>query len=742
MTLAREIIEPGTRSLVDQIKLRRDGLFPAESKWPAGRDGLTQAYSEWKSELAPVREGVKSRVDGLTGPGQRLRRTRRIFYVIGAALIEFCVFAVVDLPRAIVTRRKLGHRAAHRLRRAFEHLGPSYIKFGQFIASGRGLFPDVLVDEFAACRDRCPTLPIRTVRRVVEAEIGPLDEIFESFDEEPISAASIAQVHGAVLLGGERVVVKVQRPGLEKAVEAHIRSMPPIARMVGRRFPHAQLADPEELVRLFATTILQELNFKLEAENMVDIALDLEAAGVSDVVVPRPIPGLVTERVLVMERLDGMHFDNVEEMRAAGIDTAALLATGLRSLVEGATVFGRFHGDLHAGNVICLPDGRFGLIDFGICARLDDDARAGLQRLLVGIATRNPRSQVWGLDHLGAIPEGVDRRRLIAHLAARRRQDRDSMSIDDVKEGAPRIMQVFVDNDLRLPMALTLFFKNVLYLNGSTRLLAPGLDLLKTFADLHAHFDGKYGPNRIDLKDDPYGPPISEDEVDAAALEQRQREERDRQEAPTPATLARRFIPGFAIDAAIPVLLFVILNSKFGLVWAIAAVTVWSMGVFTYKRVSGRGVGVLLPIVLVIIVLRGAIGILTRSHEVYFAPGIVNLLVLSMLFFGSVAFRHPLAGLVARTLYPFPKEMRRHPTFKKVFSRLTLAWGTYLLFQAGLQIFLLATVSPNAYLIGRTLIGYPIALILLVVSIYYPRTAFRAEPAFARWTAEPETDRP
>ncbi len=219
---------------------------------------------------------------------------------------------------------------SRRLRRSFERLGSTYIKLGQIVSGGEGLFPEELVREFKLLRDQVPAESFASVRRVVEDELHrPLEAVFSSFDEVPLAAASIAQVHAATLVTGEEVVVKIQRPRIASLVRQDLASLAWLApRMIGR-IPVAALANPPALVELFAETIVEELDFRLEAENMLDIAAVMAHTGVRNTVVPRPHPQLVTRRVLVMERLFGFNFDDVEGMKAAGIDTGALLRSSL-----------------------------------------------------------------------------------------------------------------------------------------------------------------------------------------------------------------------------------------------------------------------------------------------------------------------------------------------------------------------------------------------------------------------------
>src|SRR4029078_10450608 len=201
------------------------------------------------------------------------------------------------------------------------------------------------------------------VRKVVEEDLAKtMESVFSYFARTPLAAASIAQVHAATLHTGEEVVVKVQRPSVARLVRKDLRVMAWVAPHLVGRIPIASLANPPALVELFAETIVEELDFRMEAANMIDIATMLHELGQTGYVVPRPHPAMVTRRVLVMERLRGFNFDDVAGMKDAGIDTEAVVRTAMISLMEGAMVKGVFHGDLHGGNLFVLQDGRTALL--------------------------------------------------------------------------------------------------------------------------------------------------------------------------------------------------------------------------------------------------------------------------------------------------------------------------------------------------------------------------------------------
>jgi len=384
---------------------------------------------------------------------------------------------------------------SRRLRPAFERLGPTYIKLGQIISSGQGVFPDELVDEFRLLRDRVPPEPFTDVRRTVEEDLGrPLAEVFSAFDRTPVASASIAQVHAATLRSGERVVVKVQRRRVAELVERDLAAMTWIAPWLIGRIPIAALANPPALVELFAETIVEELDFRLEAQNMLDIASVLAVTGQTSIVVPRPHPRLVTRRVLVMQQLHGFSWGDPEGMRAAGIDTAAVLRSSLIAFLEGALLFGVFHGDLHGGNLLVQRDGTVALLDFGITGRLDERKRLAFLRLQVAATTNTVRPQIEALRDLGALPPDTDIDAVIADLGLERPPvDPTELTADEMMAELRDVTKALLGYGARLPKELMLFVKDMLFLNGAMATMAPDVDILGEIVAIITYFTERHG---------------------------------------------------------------------------------------------------------------------------------------------------------------------------------------------------------------------------------------------------------
>ncbi|HLX77684.1 MAG TPA: AarF/UbiB family protein [Acidimicrobiales bacterium] len=384
---------------------------------------------------------------------------------------------------------------SRRLRIAFQHLGPTYIKLGQILSSGEGIFPPELVGEFKLLRDRVPAESLDDVRECVELDLGrPLDEVFAEFSPEPIAAASIAQVHRARLRSGEPVAVKVQRPQVGDLVRNDLAVMSYLAPLLVGRIPIAVLANPPALIELFAETIIEELDFRLEAENMLDIAEVLAATDQRAIVVPRPHPRLVTRRVLVMEALEGFAWDDVTGMRRAGIATEQVLRAAVVALLEGAMLFGVFHGDLHGGNLFVQPDGRVALLDFGITGRLDEPHRVAFLRLVMGGTMNNVRAQVEALRDLGALSKDADLDKVIADLGLDAPpQDVVQMSAEELTRQLRELTKGLLSYGAKMPKELMLFVKDILFIDGAIAAFAPDVDLLGEVVAVATYFADRYG---------------------------------------------------------------------------------------------------------------------------------------------------------------------------------------------------------------------------------------------------------
>jgi ubiquinone biosynthesis protein len=464
------------------------GAFAEDAPWVLDRATIT-----WAGDAAQLRRLAQQQVPSLIAP-RRLPPGRR-GVVVAARLARAVVPWVVKRKRGRAQGPDGIAELSRRLRLAAEALGPTFIKLGQIISSGEGVFPAELVEEFKRCRDQVPAEPFDVVRATVEQELGrPLEEVFATFDPRPLAAASIAQVHVARLHTGEDVVVKVQRPAVGRLVHTDLRAMAWLAPHLVGRIPVAALANPPALVELFADTIVEELDFRVEAANMLDVAAMLRDLDQDGYVVPRPHPSLVTRRVLVMQRLEGFKFDDVLGMREAGVDTEQVVRTQMVALLEGAMIAGIFHGDLHGGNLLVLPDGRTGLLDYGIVGRLADDRRVAFMRLMVSATTNDLPGQMAALRDLGALPADTDLQAVISDLGLDQVPvDPTTLTGDQMVKEVQRVVKGLLGYGARMPKELMLYVKNLVFLDGAIARLAPDLDILAEIADISVQFAQRHG---------------------------------------------------------------------------------------------------------------------------------------------------------------------------------------------------------------------------------------------------------
>ena len=266
---------------------------------------------------------------------------------------------------------------------AFERLGPAFVKLGQLMASSPGVFPEPLADACQRTLDEVPPFDSETARRIIEEDLGqPPEEIFRWFDDSPLSAASIGQVHACVLPDGREAVVKLQRPGVRALMTADLRILWRIAK-IAERWDWLSSADPVAIIEDTAHLNFQELVPALEATRQAQFREKIWAYGDNaNITAPEVYWSHCGPRIICMERMRGTPLDEFEEMARQGIDGELMLRWGAKVWIESVCVHGPFHGDMHAGNIWFLPDGRASFLDFGIMGELAPEYRDVIKDIL------------------------------------------------------------------------------------------------------------------------------------------------------------------------------------------------------------------------------------------------------------------------------------------------------------------------------------------------------------------------
>src|SRR5262245_36508630 len=297
---------------------------------------------------------------------------------------------VTEAARLVVVYRvrggsdELHRKTAERLHDLCVELRGPILKVGQFASSRPDLLPPAYVESLARLQDRVPPVPTAQIRARIEAEMGrPVDELFRAFDEEPIAAASLAQVHGAELADGTRVAVKVQLPGVEELVEADLAALRVLAAGLKDLFPQLDL---QMLASELSRSVVEELDYETEAAHAEAVANDF--SGDSAIVVPRVYRDYSSQRVLVLQRVDGARLTEfLDGCPAAERD--AVLAALARAYAAQVLIHGRFQADAHPGNFLVLADGKLGLLDFGCVQVLPPATRRAWARLAMAILGRD-----------------------------------------------------------------------------------------------------------------------------------------------------------------------------------------------------------------------------------------------------------------------------------------------------------------------------------------------------------------
>ncbi|OAI44096.1 hypothetical protein AYO38_02385 [bacterium SCGC AG-212-C10] len=313
----------------------------------------------------------------LPEPGPRYR-ARRLTETLGVAAKR-----LGPLAGRQVARRSTEHgTSARTLRLMFEELGATYVKFGQMIASAPGIVGQEMAEEFRSCLDSGPPVPFRLVRDTVEAHLGrPLESVYETFERRPFAAASMSVVHRATLPGGEVVAVKVLRPGVATKIAADLDLMEPFFTQLARQGVGQVLELVSYLLGL-REQVSEELDLRNEMRSMAHFRLLFADFSLDELVIPKVYEELSGREVLTMEYLDGIAIDDLARVADLGAQPRPLVEALLRAWVLTALQAGVFHADIHAGNLLVLPGGRLGMLDWGIVARLDPDTYGMIKGLV------------------------------------------------------------------------------------------------------------------------------------------------------------------------------------------------------------------------------------------------------------------------------------------------------------------------------------------------------------------------
>lgn len=367
---------------------------------------------------------------------------------------------------------------AERIRLAFEQLGPTFVKLGQLLATRSDLLPEDYIEEFKKLHDNVAPLTAEELKQVLNEQFPEgVDAAFKSFEEKPLAAASIAQVHRATLKTGEKVVVKIQRPGIGKIIREDLDILMTLAEFIERYVPESRYFNPTGVINEFKKQFEMEMNFVVEANNIRRFAANFQDE--PHIKIPIVYSELTNPKILVMEALEGIPLSQKASLEQEGIERETLIRRGLKAYFKMVYTDGLFHGDLHAGNMLVLPNNQIGLIDFGVVGRLNKKTQNAIAAMFVAMADEDYDRLAYLYVELSPYTDLVDVdefakdiRDLIAPYFG--------LTIRHVNLGKILLQStsLAVKHGLILPSDLVLFFKSIVTIEGMGRLILKDFDLL------------------------------------------------------------------------------------------------------------------------------------------------------------------------------------------------------------------------------------------------------------------------
>ncbi|MCK5358784.1 MAG: hypothetical protein KAJ48_10345 [Elusimicrobiales bacterium] len=329
-------------------------------------------------------------------------------YFVDRLSLEESVFGKRIIPlKSIEKLDILNMSMPFRIRRVLEELGPAFIKLGQILSSRPDLIPLEFCEEFKNLQDNVSPFEYEKAKKLIEKELSaPIADLFNNFSIAPMAAASLAQVYSAELKSGEKVVIKVQRPNVEKIIREDLDLLSGIAKLIEKHIDENNLYNPIRVVGEFRKTILRETDFSIEARNIGRFRRNFEND--DNVYAPKVFKDLSTKKILTMERIEGIRATDMLKLKKSNLDMKMIASNGANSILKQIFMDGFFHADPHSGNIFVLENNKIVFLDFGMVGRINEVTKDQISNILHAVMERDIKEIVEIFISSGLVDENVD----------------------------------------------------------------------------------------------------------------------------------------------------------------------------------------------------------------------------------------------------------------------------------------------------------------------------------------------
>ncbi|MDO7906453.1 AarF/ABC1/UbiB kinase family protein [Paenibacillus sp. JX-17] len=397
----------------------------------------------------------------------------------GYMVEEMGLFQVLALPKRWVTRETPETKTlGERIRLVLEDLGPAFVKLGQLASTRADLLPQPIIEELVKLQDRVPPFSPSTARGILEQELGAgLEDVLARFDDTPVAAASIGQVHLGQLKSGEAVAIKIQRPGVQRVIRRDLDILRDLTALAGRRWEWVQRYRLQEMVEELAKSLLQELDYSHEGRNSEKIAQQFTED--RKIVIPKIYWEHTSARVLTMEYVQGITLNQREELRRSGHDFKEIAERLVNSMLQQMFIGGFFHADPHPGNLMISKNGSLVYLDFGMAGRLSEEMKTHLSSLIISLMRRNTEGMIRAIQRLGLVPDDIDMSALRNDLERLRDEYGDvPFSQVSVASALNDLFSVAQKHNISISPDIVLLGKALLTMEGVIESLDPELSII------------------------------------------------------------------------------------------------------------------------------------------------------------------------------------------------------------------------------------------------------------------------